>query len=312
MDPLTDVLALLDLRGAQFARLEAQEPWAVGFSGYRHIKFGAVLQGGCRISVAGLPGSVMLGEGDCYLIGSGRAYELSGGPAVPAVPSAEVFADYTEGATVRIGSACDAVVVGCGFDLDEANAAVLVDVLPPLVHLGAAAGTAGAVRAALELLRTETESPGWGTPFVTERLAHVLLVHLLRAHVAERGTAGGGWLTALADRQIGAALALMHETPAHRWTVAGLAAKVGMSRSQFAARFSECVGVPPLEYLVSWRIRSAARELRTTDRTVSAIASRWGYGAESSFSHAFKRVMGVAPGRYRVTGTHAGRETAPR
>jgi AraC-like DNA-binding protein len=300
MDPLTDVLALLDLRSAQFARLEAQEPWAVGFSGYRHIKFGAVLEGSCRIAVAGLPAPVVLGEGDCYLIGSGRAYELSGGPVMPAVPSARIFADYTEGATVRIGAARDAVVVGCGFGLDEANAAVLVDVLPPLVHVGAGSGAAGAIRAALELLRAETGAPGLGTPFVTERLSQVLLVHLLRAHVAQRGAAGGVWLTALADREIGAALALMHDTPAHRWTVAGLAAKVGMSRSQFAARFTESVGLPPLEYLASWRIRSAARELRTTDRTVWAIASRWGYGSESSFSHAFKRVMGASPGRYRA------------
>ncbi|WP_351227170.1 AraC family transcriptional regulator [Streptomyces sp. NPDC002133] len=316
MDPLTDVLGLLDLRTAQFARLEAEEPWAVGFSGYRHIKFGAVLQGTCRVVVAGLPEPVTLAEGDCYLIGHGRAYELSGGRAVPAVPSTTVFAQYTEGSTVRIGAARDAVVVGCGFDLDEANAAVLVDVLPPLVHVGAGASTADAIRAALEMLRAETDAPGLGTPFVTERLAHVLLVHLLRAHVEERGAAGGVWLTALADRRIGAALAAMHDMPAHRWTVAELAAKAGMSRSQFAARFTESVGVPPLEYLLGWRIRSAARDLRTGDRTVAAIAARWGYGSESSFSHAFKRVMGSSPGRYRETlrdrgdhrGAHRGEE----
>ncbi|WP_392675688.1 AraC family transcriptional regulator [Streptomyces sp. LN785] len=299
MDPLTDVLGLLDLRIAQFARLEAEEPWAVGFSGYRHIKFGAVLEGTCRIAVAGLPEPVTLAEGDCYLIGSGRAYELSGGRAMPAVPSSKVFEDYTEGSTVRIGSARDAVVVGCGFDLDEADAAMLVDVLPPLIHVGAGSGAAEGIRAALELLRAETDAPGPGTPFVTERLAHILLVHLLRAHVAEQGVAGGVWLTALTDPQVGAALALMHDMPAHGWTVAELAAKVGMSRSQFASRFVKGVGVPPLEYLLGWRMRSAARELRTGDRTVAVIAARWGYGSESSFSHAFKRVTGSSPGRYR-------------
>ncbi|MGW1884753.1 helix-turn-helix transcriptional regulator [Streptomyces sp. NPDC001970] len=104
----------------------------------------------------------------------------------------------------------------------------------------------------------------------------------------------------------------MHDRPAHRWTVAELAAKAGMSRSQFAARFTESVGVPPLEYLLGRRIRSAARDLRTGDRKVAAIAARWGYGSESSFSHAFERVMGSSPGRYRETvrdhGEHRGEE----
>lgn len=300
MDPLTDVLGLLDLRSAQFARLEAQEPWAVSFLGYRHVKFGAVLQGTCRITVADLSAPVTLSEGDCYLLGNGRNYELSGGPSMRAVPSSEVFAGFRDGSTVRIGTARDVVVAGCGFDLDNADAAVLVDVLPPLIHVPAGSGAARSIRASLELLRTETEVPGLGTRFVTERLAHILLVHLLRAHVTAEGAAGGVWLTALGDRQIGAALTLMHDMPAHRWTVGELAARTGMSRSQFAARFADTVGTPPLEYLLSWRIRSAARELRTTDRTVLAVATRWGYGSESSFSHAFKRVMGMPPGTYRA------------
>ncbi|WP_431964536.1 AraC family transcriptional regulator [Actinacidiphila sp. bgisy160] len=308
-DPLTDVLGLLDLRSGSFARLEAQEPWAVGFSGFRHIKFGAVLRGDCRIAVAGTPGPVTLKAGDCYLLGGGRAYELSGGAEVPAVPSAEVFDGFTPGDAVRIGTSPDAVVVGCGFDLDEANAAVLLDVLPPLIHVGAGSTAAEGIRAALELLRAETSEPALGTPFVTERLAHVLLVHLLRAHVAEHGPEGGAWLTALADRHIGAALSLMHDRPAHPWTVAELAGRSGMSRSRFADRFTRTVGVPPLEYLACWRIRSAARELRTSDRTVAAIAARWGYGSESSFSHAFKRVMGSSPGRYRTTEPHRPDET---
>ncbi|MDX3239107.1 AraC family transcriptional regulator [Streptomyces sp. ME03-5709C] len=302
-DPLTDVLGMLDLRSAQFARLEAQEPWAIGFSAYRHIKFGAVLQGSCRITVAGTAEPVSLKEGDCYLVGSGRGYELASGPHVSAAPSGEVFAEFRPGNTVRIGTACDAVVVGCGFSLDEANAAVLLDVLPPLIHVGAGSAAAEGIRAALELLRAETREGATGAPFVTERLAQVLLVHLLRAHVAEHGPEGGAWLTALADRHIGAALGLMHDRPAHPWSVAELAGATGMSRSRFADRFTRIVGVPPLEYLAGWRMRSAARELRTGDRTVAAIAARWGYGSESSFSHAFKRVMGTTPGRYRADGT---------
>ncbi|MFS4092265.1 AraC family transcriptional regulator [Streptomyces sp. AF1A] len=301
MDPLNDVLALLDMRSAQFARLEATGPWAISFPGYQHIKLGAVLGGACWVETEGVR-PVRVADGDCYLLGNGRPYRLSSDPGVPARPSSEVFSGFVEGGTVRVapaGSQPDAVVVGCGFHLDTANAAVLVDVLPPLVHVPAASDEAGAIRTALHMLRRETAAAEVGGALIVERLAHIVLVQVLRSHIAAQGATGRAWLTALADPAIGTALGLIHEAPAHPWTVAELAAKAGMSRSHFAARFSELVGTPPLEYLATWRIRSAARELRTGNRTIASIAAQYGYGSESAFSHAFKRVTGLAPGRYR-------------
>ncbi|MEU1542020.1 AraC family transcriptional regulator [Actinacidiphila glaucinigra] len=308
MDPLSDVLSLLDLRSGRFARLEAQEPWAVGFSGNRHIKLGAVLRGTCRLEVVGVRPALM-GAGDCYLIGSGREYVLRGGREVRALPSAEVFSGHTPGVPVRIGLDPDTVVVACGFDLDGANAAALLDVLPPVVHVAAGSAEAGGIRSALDLLRAETEQPALGTPFVTERLAHILLMHLLRAHAMRGEDQDIAWLTALADRHVGAALQLMHDMPAYPWSVAELATKAGLSRSRFAEKFTQAVGLPPQEYLAGLRIRSAARELRNGDSPIAAVAARWGYRSESSFSHAFKRAMGSAPGRYRAerrrhTGAH--------
>lgn len=307
MDPLTEVLSLLDMRSGRFARLEAEEPWAVGFSGDRHLKFGTVLHGSCRLEVAGAPGVISLTEGDCYLIGSGCEYTLRGGLEVPVLPSTMVFSDHVYGAPVRLGSAADAVVMGCGFDLDGANAAAILDLLPPVVHVEAGLREADRIAAALDLIRVETEEPAVGTPFVAERLAHVVLVHLLRAHAKQRGSEGMAWLRALADRHIGAALGLLHEMPSYPWTVTELAARSGMSRSHFAASFKQAVGMPPLEYLASWRIRSASRDLRSGNSTIAAIAKRWGYRSESSFSHAFKRAMGCAPGRYRDEKRHSDR-----
>ncbi|MFJ9541300.1 AraC family transcriptional regulator [Streptomyces sp. NPDC101225] len=301
MDPLNDVLALLDMRSANFARLEAVGAWAISFAGYQHIKLGAVLEGECWVETEGAP-PVRAVKGDCYLLGNGRPYRLSSDPAVPAQPSSEVFKGFVEGSSVRVGPSegvPEGVVVGCGFHLDTANAAVLLDVLPPLVHIAADRGEAGAIRTALDMLRQETAAPEIGSALIVERLAHIVLVQVLRSYVAARGSTGRAWLTALADPAVGTALSLMHEHPAHPWTVAELATKSGMSRSHFAARFSDLVGTPPLEYLATWRIRSAARELRTGNRTIASIAGQYGYGSESAFSHAFKRVIGQAPGRYR-------------
>ncbi|GAA5017688.1 AraC family transcriptional regulator [Streptomyces siamensis] len=301
MDPLNDVLALLDMRSANFARLEAAGAWAISFAGYQHIKLGAVLEGECWVETEGAP-PIRAVAGDCYLLGNGRPYRLSSDPTVPAQPSSEVFMGFIEGDSVSVGtsgSPPDGVVVGCGFHLDTANAAVLLDVLPPLVHVPADTGEAGAIRSALDMLRQETANPGIGSALIVERLAHIVLVQVLRSYVAAQGSSGRAWLTALADPAVGTALSLIHEYPAHLWTVAELAAKSGMSRSHFAARFSELVGTPPLEYLANWRIRSAARELRTGNRTLASLATQYGYRSESAFSHAFKRVTGVAPGRYR-------------
>jgi AraC-like DNA-binding protein len=300
VDPLADVFGLLDVRGAKCTRLEADAPWAIAFEGYRHVKLGAVLRGECVVRLDGVPGVHRLGPGDCYLLGNGRPHLLASAVDVRPVPSAEVFAGFVPGIPVRVGAGQDTTIVGCGFEFDAANASVLTDVLPPLVHIPADSPHAEPMRSVLRLLGPETAAPGLASSVVTERLAHVLLVQVLRAHIAGRGAQGGAWLTALADPQIGSALTVIHQDPAHDWTVADLAAKAGMSRSSFAARFTELVGRPPLEYIAGWRMRAAARDLRHTDRKIASIAFAAGYSSESAFSHAFKRTMGSSPGRYRV------------
>lgn len=298
VDPLTDVFGLLDVRAAQFARLEAESPWGISFDGYRHVKLGAVLEGSCEVWAEGVERPIRLGQGDCYLLGNGSSYWLRSGPGAVMASSTEVFRDFVPGSSVRRGTAPDTVVIGCGFHFDEANASVLLDVLPAVVHVPAGSRPAEPIRSALHQLGAETAVPGVGSQLITERLAQVVLVQVLRAHIAAEST-GGAWLTALADPQIGRALELIHESPAFHWTIADLAAKVGLSRSSFFERFSALVGVPPLEYVARWRIRAAARDLRGGTRKVSSIAAEWGYSSESAFSHAFKRIMGTSPGRYR-------------
>jgi len=105
--------------------------------------------------------------------------------------------------------------------------------------------------------------------------------------------------TAFDDPAIGDALRLLHEDPARRWTVAALAAKVGMSRAAFAARFTSLVGQPPLTYLTGWRITLAADSLRDTEATVATVARKAGYEDAFAFSVAFKRARGVSPSAWR-------------
>jgi AraC-like DNA-binding protein len=126
----------------------------------------------------------------------------------------------------------------------------------------------------------------------------MMLVQALRLHLAEGLRGGVGWLFALADKQIGAAISALHDDPARRWTVQALAKRAGMSRSTFAVKFKQTVGSSPLEYLTRWRMLLAGDRLTNSSEPISVIAPSLGYESESAFSTAFKRVMGCSPRQY--------------
>jgi AraC-like DNA-binding protein len=134
------------------------------------------------------------------------------------------------------------------------------------------------------------------------RLADILLIQAIRVHIASGNCGETGWLRALADKQVGAALESMHKSIGQHWTVAALAASAGMSRSAFALRFKELVGETPLEYLTRWRIYQAAMLLREGDKTLIDVAHSIGYDSDGAFNKAFKRIMGATPGDYRRHG----------
>jgi hypothetical protein len=135
--------------------------------------------------------------------------------------------------------------------------------------------------------------PGFET--VVSRLADVLVVQAVRAHVAQTGGGRKGWLRALVDPQIGRALSLIHERPEDDWTVESLASKVGMSRSAFAARFAQLVEEPPLTYLTRWRMQKASRCSRRAmpasprSRSASAMTPRPRSPRRSSAGSAWRR-----------------------
>jgi AraC-like DNA-binding protein len=154
---------------------------------------------------------------------------------------------------------------------------------------------------AAQLILTESAAPGPGSTMLSARLAEILLIHALRAQVAARETDRDRrpGLCALADPAIGTAMRLIHARPAEEWTVERLAREVAMSRSAFSARFTELVGLPPLQYVTQWRMTEAARRLREPETSVAGVAEQVGYANATAFMQAFTRVHGVGPGAYR-------------
>ena len=125
------------------------------------------------------------------------------------------------------------------------------------------------------------------------------MIECLRVYIESIPEVTDNWLKAMKDPFLTKALAAMHDEPSKNWTILTLAEVAGMSRSSFAQRFKDTIGMPPLTYLIDYRLRLAARYLRLQQNSISRISELVGYASDSTFSQAFKRVYGVSPKAYR-------------
>ncbi|WP_405425688.1 AraC family transcriptional regulator [Micromonospora sp. NBC_00617] len=298
MDPLEDVLALLGATSHVSAGLVAGGRWAVRFDPPAGAKFNAIRRGRCFLLVDGQPEPVGLAEGDCYLLTRPVAYTLFSDPDAPVQPAYPIFAAAGDG-VAHAGDGDDMFLIGGAFSLGDRGRSLLLDSLPPIIHVPADTPAAATIRWALDEIDSELRQPQLGSRLVAEHLALVLLIQVLRLHLARDPQHTSGWLAGLADPVVAPALRAMHGRPAQSWTVDEIARAASVSRSTLAARFRQVVGVGPLEYLTRWRIELAADRIRRGSDTVAAIALAVGYGSESALSVAFKRVTGVSPRTYR-------------
>jgi transcriptional regulator GlxA family with amidase domain len=186
---------------------------------------------------------------------------------------------------------------------------LVVPLLPKVIHIdsgwSARTGMAGWMRSTLQLLAAEAQELRPGGETIITRLADVLVVQAIRTWMERDPSARTGWLAALHDPRIGRALMLVHREPARTWSVESLASAVGMSRSGFAARFTELVGEPAMQYVTRWRMLVALTWLSESDASLSQMAGRLGYQSEAAFSRAFERILGTSPGAARRRDTRA-------
>ena len=307
MDVLTDVLEAARMKSGLYGRLELTAPWGLSFD-RAAPHFYVVTRGTCWLEVDGQADPIQLGGGDFVFLPKGNRHAIKDSPATPALPVEQVFGSCDrareDAQPTRIsrsggGGAATTLVAGY-FSTENGARNLLFDSLPPVLHVKGDAGTTVRwLEANLQFVASEMASGEPGFETIVSRLADILVVQAVRAHVAQTGGGCKGWLRALIDPQIGRALSLIHEKPEDDWTVESLASKVGMSRSAFAARFAQLVEEPPLTYLTRWRMEKASRLLETSPAGVAEVAKRVGYDAEAAFSKAFKRWIGVAPGAYR-------------
>jgi AraC-like DNA-binding protein len=296
-DPLSDVLALLKPRNYMCGGMDMAGEWSFKFPQHAGIKCYAVVSGQCWLSVEGVAEPVRLATGDCFLLPLGRPFILASDLSLTPVDAMTFFQMPLNGAIRCVNGGGDCFSVGGHFALAGQHARELLGVLPPIVHIRKESDKA-AMRWSLDRMRQELQHPQPGGILVAEQLAYMILVQALRLHLAEGSSGGVGWIFALADKQMSAAISAMHDDPAHGWTVQELAERAGMSRSTFALKFKATVGQSPMEYMTGWRMLLAGDRLVNSGDSISTIALSLGYESESAFSTAFKRVMGCSPRQY--------------
>lgn len=308
-DVVSEVLRAVRLGAEVFGRFELSAPWAMRAPRVEDVlSFYVVARGGAWLDVEAEGRSasarrLALSAGDVVLLPHGESHVLRDPSRATRTPR-EVHSvgcprpTSTEPVRFGGGGPVTSFVAGA-FRFAAPARSVLLESLPPVIHIAAGeAGTSPQLAAAVQLILAESAAPGPGSTIVSARLAEILLVHALRAQ-ASSGKEHDRGLCALADPMIGTSLRLMHAKPAEPWTVDRLAREVGMSRSAFAARFTERVGEAPLQYLTRWRMTQAAELLREREDSVPAIAERVGYRNAAAFMKAFTRVEGLGPGAYR-------------
>lgn len=314
MDALSDVLRTVHLKGGVFLHAEFSQPWCLrskieprmcaSFLGESSeiIPYHYVIEGRLRVQVANEP-VCELGPGGLVLLPRNDSHLLGGNLRLPPTVTEKVVQRPGDGglATIRLGGGGERTQIVCGFlagDNLQDNPAI--SALPALLYLDYREGSSAAwFRNTFSYAADEIAGGRMGSETLFAKLSELLFVEAIRHYTESLPEGQTGWLAALRDPFLSRALALLHRTPGAAWTVDELGRKVGLSRSALADRFTQVIGVPPMQYLARWRIQVAARELLNSGKSIPRIAQDIGYETEASFTRAFKRWMGAPPATWR-------------
>src|SRR5918992_3687198 len=298
-DPLGEALHFLRMNGAYYCRSELTAPWGLTLPatpGY--LWFHVVTSGRMRLESGDQASAIQLGDLALVPHGEGHVLRSEPGTAAPGILELERQHVSDRYEILRHGHGGAPTGLICGAVRFEHPAARnLVEILPSTIQIEASSSPRLEwIQSLLRLMAVEAAELRPGGEAVITRLGDILVIQAIRTWIETDPAARSGWLGALQDPQIGRALALIHRDPARAWTVASLAGEIAMSRSAFAARFSQLVAEPVMQYVLRWRMHLALHALETEEVTVGELAYRFGYRSEAAFARAFKRVIGIPPG----------------
>ena len=318
LDSITDIFKTMHVTAVGLHRLEATAPWGVKQENQTEEKvtpsgeknsttdlahFAMLSRGNCWLSVEGIAEPIPLTGGDCFLLAKGTSIVLRDSPRTrPRWSFREIGAKANGNVALCGGGGAPTTIVCGSLSFDRASLRPITQLLPNFILMKADQARTLALNNTVQALTSEMAEQIPGSEIVANRLAEVLFIQVLRGYIASRPDRNKGWLRAIFDSQVGAALNAIHDSVNTPWTVESLAEAAGMSRSAFAVRFKELLGQTPLEYVTEWRMQKAMQLLQQRDKKLTDVARSVGYESDASFSKAFKRVVGANPGEYLKRG----------
>lgn len=294
-DPLAAIISLLRPQTVLSKIVSGAGKWSIRKPRYEDPAFCLLLDGSCFLDLDGV-GALELSEGDFVLLpetpGFTLASDLKISPELVAFDHSREtrYGAESEPATMRM--------LGGYFHFDRTHAQLLVKLLPSVVHIRREEPGATRLRSIVELIGEEADAHRPGRVLILERLVQVLLVEALRFRPASVAREEQGLLAGLSDPALARTLRQIHIDVTRRWTVEQLARTAGMSRATFAERFARKVGMPPMQYLLEWRVALAKDMLRRERPSLAEVAEKIGYQSASAFSTAFTRVTGRSPSEF--------------
>jgi AraC-like DNA-binding protein len=314
LDPITDIFRTMHVNAFGQHRLEATAPW--GLIGGKESEekvtpsdkkvsptdlahFAMLSRGNCWLSVEGLPEPILLTGGDCFLLARDTSIVMRDSPRTRPRSTFREIAAKAKSNVAHYGGGGTPTTIVCGsLSFDRTSLKPITQLLPSFILIKADQARTLVLHLTMQALASEMGEQAPGSEVVATRLAEVLFIQALRAHIASGPERNNGWLRAIFDPQIGTALSAIHDRVNTPWTVESLAEAAGMSRSAFAARFKRLLGQTPLEYVTEWRMQKAMQLLPQRDKKLRDVARSVGYESDAAFSKAFKRVVGANPSDY--------------
>jgi AraC-like DNA-binding protein len=315
MDVLSEALNTVRMTGAIFYYAECTSPWGFAVPPLhkvahvlapgteRLVPYHLVAGGEAVVQFAGASEEIALQAGDVVIIPHGDAHTVSNGSPSTLIDSAASLGKFLGGdlRTMRLGGGGATTTFVCGYFGCERHAdALFLAGLPQMIKINVRGDATGQwLESSIRYLVAEADRMRAGQKVLLSKMAEALFIQTLRIYMEQLPPEQTGWLAGARDPIVGGCLALMHQQPYRRWSLAELATKVAASRSVLAERFAHLMGEGPLTYLARWRLQLAARLLQTTRKTILQVAAEVGYESEAAFSRAFKREFAVPPAKYR-------------
>src|SRR3984957_1020602 len=315
LDPITDIFRAMHVTAFGQHRLEATAPWGLRGGGAETEEkapnagkkssptdlahFVMLSRGNCWLSVEGIPDPIPLTGGDCFLLARDTSIVMRDSPRTRPRATFREIAAKANGNVAHHGGGGAPTTIVCGsLSFDRASLKPITLLLPSFILIKAEQARTLALHDTMRALASEMAEQVPGSEIFANRRAEVLFIQMRRAHIASGPERNKGWLRAVFDSKMGAALSAIHDRVNTPWTVESLAVAAGMSCSAFAARFKEQLGQTPLGYVTEWRMQKAMQLLQQRDKKLIDVARSVGYESDAAFSKAFKRVVGASPGEY--------------